>query len=109
MTYLDLISSHLRRFGADEMLIALVEDYLENDRPTNEPPWRLGHDSIVQKAIDYGNSKRFRLSRFQARLDGRHRKRALQHGDRTEESKLFMIERLRKLEKLISSSSEQVR
>jgi hypothetical protein len=101
VTYLDLISSHLRRFGADEVLIALVEDYLENDRPTNEPPWRLGHNSIVQKAIDYGNSKRFRLSRFQARLDGRHRKRALQHGDRTKESKQLMIERLCNLEKLI--------
>jgi hypothetical protein len=109
VTYLDLISSHLRRFGADEVLIALVEDYLENDRPTNEPPWRLGHCSIVQKAIDYGNSKRFRLSRFQGRLDGRHRKRALQQGYRTKESKQLMIERLRKLGKLICRSSEQVR
>jgi hypothetical protein len=109
VTYLELISSHLRRFGADEVLIALVEDYLENDHPTNEPPWRSGHNAIVLKAIDYGKSKRFRLNRFQARFDGWHRRGALQHTEPTSEAKQQMIKRFRRLQKLVCRSSDPVR
>jgi hypothetical protein len=64
VTYIELIVRHLGKSGADQVLIALVEDYLEHDHPTNEPPWQSGHDAIVQKAVDYGNSKRFRYVGF---------------------------------------------
>jgi hypothetical protein len=75
VTYIELIVRHLEESGADQVLIALVEDYLEHDHPTNEPPWQSGHDAIVRKAIDYGNSKRFRLRRFQARFTAGQRQR----------------------------------
>jgi hypothetical protein len=105
MTYLELISSHLRRFGADAVLIALVEDYLENDHPTNEPPWRSGHDSIILKAIEYGKSKRFRLNRFQSRFNGRYHKHVLRDGESAKEAKQQMIERFKTLERLVRRPS----
>jgi hypothetical protein len=39
MTYLDLVTSHIRRSGGDDALVSAVEDYLKNGHPDEKPPW----------------------------------------------------------------------
>jgi hypothetical protein len=105
VTYIELIVRHLETSGADQFLIALVEEYLKHDHPTSESPWQSGHDAIIRKALDYGNSKRFHLRRFQTRLNVGQRNCALQHGQDTKKAKRLMVERLKQLEKLICRPS----
>jgi hypothetical protein len=119
VTYLELISSYLRRAGADQFLITLVDDYLKFAHPQDEPPWSLEFDDIVQAAIAYANSKRFRVRRFQAALNTHQKQnpeqearpinRALKRGNSTKETRKSMLRRLKNLEKLIGRSTKQVR
>jgi hypothetical protein len=119
VTYLELISSYLRRAGADPFLIMLVDDYLKFAHPQDESPWSVEFDDIVHAAMAYANSKRFRLRRFQAALtthqkqnpeqEARAISRALKRGNSTKETRKSMLKRLKNLEKLIGRSTKQVR
>jgi hypothetical protein len=61
MTYLDLVTSHIRRNGGDDALVSAVEDYLKNGHPHEEPPWSREFDEICQAAVTYANDKPERL------------------------------------------------
>lgn len=119
MTYLELIASYLQRAGADQVLIALVHDYLKFAHPEDEPPWNVEFDDIVRAAIAYSNSKRFRLRRLQAALNTHQKRnlkqgagairRALKQGNSTKETRKSMLKRLKNLERLIGRSTKPVR
>jgi hypothetical protein len=121
MTYLQLINSHLQRNCASLELITLVEDYLKNAHPADEPPWSVEFDDICQAAVAYANSKQERLRKHkraavQAKptaVNSRHRQSLAQEAHsirlalRRPSSKReiqSMIARLEQLEKLIRNS-----
>jgi hypothetical protein len=121
MTYLDLVTSHIRRSGGDDALVSAVEDYLKNAHPSDEPPWSVEFDDICQAAVAYANSKQERLRKHkraavQAKptaVNSRHRQSLAQEAHsirlalRRPSSKReiqSMIARLEQLEKLIRNS-----
>jgi hypothetical protein len=120
MTYLDLVSSHIKRNGGDSALIAAVADYLENAHPQDEPPWSQEFDDICETAVAYANSKQERLRKHKRvakakspALNGRHRQSlaqerhairlALREPNRVS-ARRAMLARLEELEKLIINS-----
>jgi hypothetical protein len=121
MTYLDLVTSHIRRSGGDDALVSAVEDYLKNGHPDEEPPWSQEFDEICQAAVTYANGKQERLRKHkraavQAKptaVNSRHRQSLAQEAHsirlalRRPSSKReiqSMIARLEQLEKLIRNS-----
>jgi hypothetical protein len=120
MTYLDLVSSYIKRNGGDSALIAAVTDYLENAHPQDEPPWSQEFDEICRAAVAYANSKQERLrERKRAAkpkspaLNGRHRQSLAQerHAIRlalrqpnSASAHRSMLARLEEVEKLIINS-----
>jgi hypothetical protein len=96
-------------------LVALVADYLENAHPSDQPPWDLEYEEIVQAAIGYANSKRFRLRRFKTMLNRCHQeslqqetaalRRTLKDGRSSEKAHKGMVEQLRQLERLLTAKA----
>jgi hypothetical protein len=123
MTYSELIASHIRKNGGDDVLIAAVRDYLENTHPHDEPPWCVEFDDICQAAVAYANAKRERLRKHKKRTavskakspapNSRHRQSLAQerHAIRqvlrqpnSVSARRAMLARLEELEKLINNS-----
>ena len=114
MSYLDLITSHLEGSGASPELVTVVAECLEHGDPAEDPPWDCDLDEIVERAVRFANSKRFRLRRFKAALNARHAasleqeagavRRALKHGNSTKKARQTMISRLELLECQIKTS-----
>jgi hypothetical protein len=123
MTYSELIASHIRKNGGDDVLIAAVRDYLENTHPHDEPPWCVEFDDICQAAVAYANAKRERLRKHKKRTavskakspapNSRHRQSLAQerHAIRqvlrqpnSVSARRAMLARLEELEKLIINS-----
>jgi hypothetical protein len=126
MTYLELVTSHIRRSGGDDALVSAVEDYLKNGHPDEEPPWSQEFDEICQAAVTYANGKQERLRKHKraaakakvkqpARaLNGRNRQSLAQerHAIRlalrqpnSASARRSMLARLEELEKLIINST----
>jgi hypothetical protein len=120
VTYLELIASYLQRAGADEVLIALVHDYLKFAHPEDEPPWSQEFDEICQAAVAYANSKqkrlreRKRVSKAKSPAPNRRHRQSLaqeRHAIRlalrqpnSASARRSMLARLEELEKLIINS-----
>jgi hypothetical protein len=125
MTYLDLVTSHIRRSGGDDALVSAVKDYLKNGHPDEEPPWSREFDEICQAAVIYANDKQERLRKHKRAavkakvkhpapaLNGRHRqsltqeRHAIRQALRQPNSRAAhqtMLRRLEELEKLIVNS-----
>jgi hypothetical protein len=123
MTYSELIASHIRKNGGDDVLIAAVRDYLENTHPHDEPPWCVEFDDICQAAVAYANAKKERLRKHKKRTavskakspapNRRHRqslaqeRHAIRQALRQSNSRAAhqtMLRRLEELEKLIIDS-----
>ena len=123
MTYSELIASHIRKNGGDDVLIAAVRDYLENTHPHDEPPWCVEFDGICQAAVAYANPKKERLRKHKKRTavskakspapNRRHRQSLAQerHAIRlalrqpnSSSARRSMLARLEELEKLIIDS-----
>jgi hypothetical protein len=124
MTYSELIASHIRKNGGDDVLIAAVRDYLENVHPHDEPPWCVEFDDICQAAVAYANAKKERLRKHKKRTaaskakspapNRRHRQSLAQerHAIRlalrqpnSASARRSMLARLEELEKLIINST----
>jgi len=60
MTYLELVSSYIKKNGGDADLITTVTGYLENAHPHDEPPWCVEFDDICQAAVAYASAKKER-------------------------------------------------
>ncbi|HET9377067.1 MAG TPA: hypothetical protein VFO40_18985 [Chthoniobacterales bacterium] len=126
MTYLDLVTSHIRRNGGDDALVSAVEDYLKNGHPHEEPPWSQEFDEICQAAVTYANGKQERLRKHERTaakakvkhpapaLNRRHRQSLAQehHAIRlalrqpnSASARRSMLARLEELEKLIINST----
>ena len=67
MTYSELIASHIRKNGGDDVLIAAVRAYLENAHPHDEPPWCVEFDNICQAAVAYASAKKERPRKHKKR------------------------------------------
>jgi hypothetical protein len=119
VTYLQLITSHLEKNGASPELITVVEDYLEHAPANQDPPWSAEYDSVVEAAVRYANSKRFRFRRFQKALNARHAaspeqeagaiRRALKQGNSTKKARQTMIQRLQAIEQLVADSKKEAK
>ena len=123
MTYLDLVTSHIRRSGGDDALVSAVEDYLKNGHPDEEPPWSQEFDEICQAAVTYANGKQERLRKHKRvakakspALNRRHRQSLAQerHAIRlalrqpnSASARRSMLARLEELEKLIINSKRK--
>jgi hypothetical protein len=127
MTYLELVSSYIKKNGGDADLITAVNDYLENAHPQYGRPWAVGFDDICHAAVAYANAKKERLRKHKKRtavfkanspsaINGRHRQSLAQeaHAIRlalrqpsSRRNRHSMIKRLERLEKLISESNKR--
>jgi hypothetical protein len=123
MTYLELVSSYIKKNGGDADLITAVIDYLENAHPHDGPPWTVGFDDICHAAVAYANAKKERLRKHKKRTavskakslapNHRHRQSLAQerHAIRlalrqpnSASARRSMLARLEELEKLIINS-----
>jgi hypothetical protein len=120
MTYLDLVTSHIRRNGGDDALVSAVEDYLKNGHPHEEPPWSQEFDEICQAGVTYANGKQERLRKHkrvakakspapnrrhrQSLAQERHAIRLALRQPNSASARRAMLARLEELEKLIINS-----
>ena len=123
MTYLELVSSYIKKNGGDADLITAVTDYPEHAHPHDGQPWAVEFDDVCHAAVVYANAKEERLRKHKKRTavskakspapNRRHRQSLAQerHAIRpalrqpnSASARRSMLARLEELEKLIINS-----